>query len=163
MESSSSNSLSHWNYLNLLLLRPVLAVSFVFSFIIFGWLLAWKLVLVHVPLVQEIFGLRKKQFKPKPSGRGRLSRFYNGINASNSSLDCLMNSLSSAAGCSADFSEVPVAFFLPGPAETLTVAGLRSLSPRRNPRRNSSITIPSLNSSDSSRAIASCNYMKGKW
>ncbi|KAI9201601.1 hypothetical protein LWI28_025896 [Acer negundo] len=55
MESSSSNSLSHLNYLNLLLLRPVLAVSFVFSFIIFGWLLAWKLVLVHVPLVQEIF------------------------------------------------------------------------------------------------------------
>ncbi|KAK0577272.1 hypothetical protein LWI29_030511 [Acer saccharum] len=55
MESPSSNSLSHWNYLNLLLLRPVLAVSFVFSFIIFGWLLAWKLVLVHVPLVQEIF------------------------------------------------------------------------------------------------------------
>lgn len=43
----------------------------------------------------------------------------------------------------------------PGPAETLTIAGLSNLSPRINPRRNSSITIPSLNSLDSSRAIAS--------
>lgn len=45
-----------------------------------GWVLAWKLVLVHVPLVQEIFGLRKKPRKPKPR-TGRLSRFYNNINA----------------------------------------------------------------------------------
>ncbi|KAL5777088.1 hypothetical protein ACOSP7_010014 [Xanthoceras sorbifolium] len=87
MESSSPNFLWHWNNINLLLLRPTLAVSFVLSFIIFGWLLAWKLVLVHVPLVQEIFGLRKKPIKPKPPSRGRLSKFYNGINASKSSPD----------------------------------------------------------------------------
>ncbi|MBA0775466.1 hypothetical protein Gotri_010612 [Gossypium trilobum] len=110
MESSSSstslNFLSYWNYLNFLLFRPVLAVLFVLSFIILwfcwliilfsslffllecinknfkfiGWLLAWKLVLVHVPLVQEIFGLRKKPVKPKPPTR-RLSRYYNSINS----------------------------------------------------------------------------------
>lgn len=43
----------------------------------------------------------------------------------------------------------------PGPAETLTIAGLSNLSPRTNPLLNSSITTPSLNSFDSSRAIAS--------
>lgn len=43
----------------------------------------------------------------------------------------------------------------PGPAETLTIAGLSRRSPRRKPRLNSSITMPSLNSLDSSRAIAS--------
>ncbi|MBA0866859.1 hypothetical protein Goshw_025114 [Gossypium schwendimanii] len=52
-----------------------------FKFI--GWLLAWKLVLVHVPLVQEIFGLRKKPVKPKPPTR-RLSRYYNRINSHSS-------------------------------------------------------------------------------
>ncbi|MFQ6639782.1 hypothetical protein Gotur_015344 [Gossypium turneri] len=70
MESSSSstslNFLSYWNYLNFLLFRPVLA-----------------LVLVHVPLVQEIFGLRKKPVKPKPPTR-RLSRYYNSINSHSS-------------------------------------------------------------------------------
>ncbi|KAK1553792.1 hypothetical protein Q3G72_003649 [Acer saccharum] len=68
MESPSSNSLSHWNYLNLLLLRPVLAVSFVFSFIIFGWLLAWKLVLVHasmllIPLLTEKMAQNQQEIK----------------------------------------------------------------------------------------------------
>jgi hypothetical protein len=34
-------------------------------------------VLVHVPLVQEIAGLRpKKPSKPKPANRGRFSKFY---------------------------------------------------------------------------------------
>lgn len=54
-----------------------------FCVIFVGWFLAWKLVLVHVPLVQEIFGLRKKVMKPKPPGRGRITRFYNRINAQN--------------------------------------------------------------------------------
>lgn len=45
-----------------------------------GWILAWKLVLVHVPLVQEIFGLRKKSVKPKPPTRHRLSKFYGSMN-----------------------------------------------------------------------------------
>ncbi|XP_015571520.1 uncharacterized protein LOC107260860 [Ricinus communis] len=75
--------ISHWDYLVLLILRPILAISFVFLVISLGWLLAWKLVLVHVPLVQEIFGLRKKPFKPKPMTR-RISRYYNSINARNS-------------------------------------------------------------------------------
>ncbi|KAI8550916.1 hypothetical protein RHMOL_Rhmol06G0144700 [Rhododendron molle] len=82
--SSSQLSASYLDYLNLLLLRPILAISFVLSLILFGWLLAWKLVLVHVPLVQEIFGLRKKPIKPKPPTRGRFSRFYNTIDAHNS-------------------------------------------------------------------------------
>ncbi|XP_050236099.1 uncharacterized protein LOC126686108 [Mercurialis annua] len=74
---------SHWDYLVLLILRPILAVSFVFLLILIGWLLAWKLVLVHVPLVQEIFGLRKKPAKIKPTTR-RLSKYYNSINSRNS-------------------------------------------------------------------------------
>ncbi|KAF9687265.1 hypothetical protein SADUNF_Sadunf02G0075500 [Salix dunnii] len=76
MESSSS--LSQWDYLGFLILRPFLAILFVFSFISIGWILAWKLVLVHVPLVQEIFGLRKKTTKPKPPTR-RISRIYDTI------------------------------------------------------------------------------------
>ncbi|KAB5568652.1 hypothetical protein DKX38_002445 [Salix brachista] len=77
MESPPS-SLSHWDYLGFLILRPLLAILFVFSFISIGWILAWKLVLVHVPLVQEIFGLRKKPTKPKPPTR-RISRIYDTI------------------------------------------------------------------------------------
>ncbi|XP_031273070.1 uncharacterized protein LOC116131558 [Pistacia vera] len=77
--SSSSNSIGVWNYLILLLLRPILAISFVLSFILLGWFLAWKLILVHVPLIQDIFGLREKRIKPKPPSRGRFSKFYNTI------------------------------------------------------------------------------------
>ncbi|KAL4556325.1 hypothetical protein LXL04_038973 [Taraxacum kok-saghyz] len=62
---------------NLLILRPILAVSFVLTLLVFGWFLAWKLLLVHVPLVQEIFGLKKKPCVPKPLTRHRFSRFYN--------------------------------------------------------------------------------------
>ncbi|WKA09511.1 hypothetical protein VitviT2T_027150 [Vitis vinifera] len=90
MESSSSSSfqsldsseyvISNLDHFNLFILRPFLATTFVLSFILLGWLLAWKLVLVHVPLVQEIFGLRNKSRKPKPQ-TGRLSRFYSNINA----------------------------------------------------------------------------------
>ncbi|KAK4559593.1 hypothetical protein RGQ29_008708 [Quercus rubra] len=83
--SSSKYSLSSWEYLALLFIRPILAIAFVISLISLGWWLAWKLVLVHVPLVQEIFGLRKKTVKPKPSTRGRLSKIYNSMNARNSS------------------------------------------------------------------------------
>nr|XP_034889106.1 uncharacterized protein LOC118029338 isoform X2 [Populus alba] len=77
--SPSSPSPSLWDYLGLLILRPALAILFVTSFIS----IAWKLVLVHVPLVQEIFGLRKKLTKPKPR-TGRISRIYNTIDARNS-------------------------------------------------------------------------------
>ncbi|CAI0408528.1 unnamed protein product [Linum tenue] len=83
--SSSSSSPSPLDYIVLLILRPIAAISFVFVFIALGWLLAWKLVLVHVPLVQEIFGLRKKPAKFKPQTR-RLSKYYNSINARNSSV-----------------------------------------------------------------------------
>ncbi|CAK9182293.1 unnamed protein product [Ilex paraguariensis] len=86
MDSSSyaGHSLSYYDYLNLLFLRPILAITFVFSLLLLGWFLAWKLVLVHVPLVQEIFGLRKKPVKPKPETRRRLTRFYNSFNTQNS-------------------------------------------------------------------------------
>ncbi|WCJ44564.1 hypothetical protein M5689_025223 [Euphorbia peplus] len=83
--SASSPCCSFWqcNFLMLLIIRPALAISFVFLFISLGWFLAWKLVLVHIPLVQEIFGLRKKPVKPKPATR-RLSKYYNSMNARNS-------------------------------------------------------------------------------
>ncbi|XP_042507418.1 uncharacterized protein LOC122083616 [Macadamia integrifolia] len=84
MESSlSSFSPSYLDYLVLYFFRPLLAVTFVLSLILLGWFFAWKLVLVHVPLVQEIFGLRKKPVKPKPATRGRLSRFYSGVDSRN--------------------------------------------------------------------------------
>ncbi|KAK4801099.1 hypothetical protein SAY86_021586 [Trapa natans] len=70
-------SLSFWNYL--------------------GWALAWKLALVHVPLVQEIFGLRKKIVRPKPENRRRLSKFYGSTNSAsqscNSPMLCARSSL----------------------------------------------------------------------
>ncbi|PIN01668.1 hypothetical protein CDL12_25821 [Handroanthus impetiginosus] len=89
MESfpDESFSPSYWDYFTFLLLRPILAVLFTFSLLSLGWLLAWKLVLVHVPLVQEIFGLRKKSVKPKPAGRRRFTQFYNRRNAQNPSLE----------------------------------------------------------------------------
>uniref|UniRef100_A0A453DZ98 Uncharacterized protein n=1 Tax=Aegilops tauschii subsp. strangulata TaxID=200361 RepID=A0A453DZ98_AEGTS len=42
-----------------------------------SWYVAWRTVLVHVPLVQEVTGLRrnKKPAKPKPPNRGRIGRF----------------------------------------------------------------------------------------
>lgn len=49
-----------------------------------GWFSAWKLVLVHVPLVQEIFGMRKKPVMPKPENRRRLTEFYKSIDTKNS-------------------------------------------------------------------------------
>ncbi|KAJ8762910.1 hypothetical protein K2173_023039 [Erythroxylum novogranatense] len=84
--SSSSSSISNWETLNLLVIRPILAITFVFVFLSIGWLLAWKLVLVHVPLVQEIFGLRKKPAKPKPPAR-RFSRYYNSSSINSRSSD----------------------------------------------------------------------------
>ncbi|RXH75865.1 hypothetical protein DVH24_042652 [Malus domestica] len=83
VSSSSDMSLSYWDYLSLLILRPLFAITVVFLFISVGWWLAWKLVLVHVPLVQEIFGLRKKPVQPKPPTR-RFSKIYNTIEAHNS-------------------------------------------------------------------------------
>ncbi|XP_044510434.1 uncharacterized protein LOC123228967 [Mangifera indica] len=85
MESSSSfSALGVWNYLNLFLLRPILAVSFVLSFILLGWFLAWKLILVHVPVIQDIFGLRQKRIEPKATSRGRFSEFYKTIDGNKS-------------------------------------------------------------------------------
>jgi hypothetical protein len=108
MESSSS--LSIWELTVIFFLRPLLAIAFVLSlitlgkqlvpnfnflsslyrsliqfiliivFVSTGWLLAWKLVLVHVPLVQEVFGLKKKPIRSKPQ-TGRLSKIYTEINA----------------------------------------------------------------------------------
>ncbi|CAM8942917.1 unnamed protein product [Rhodiola kirilowii] len=78
MESLPDNSLSYSDHFNLIILRPLAAVLFVFSFIVIGWALAWKLVLVHVPLVQEVCGLKKKQFKPKPPTR-RFSKLYSAM------------------------------------------------------------------------------------
>ncbi|XP_062096617.1 uncharacterized protein LOC133802334 [Humulus lupulus] len=78
VSSSSDIPLSGLGYFNRLLLRPLLAIAFVLFLIILGWFLAWKLVLVHVPLVQEIFGLRKKTSRPKPT-TGRLSKIYSNI------------------------------------------------------------------------------------
>ncbi|KAK9109458.1 hypothetical protein Sjap_017518 [Stephania japonica] len=70
---------SLWDYSVLILLRPLLAIAFTLSLIFLGWVLAWKLVLGHVPLVQEILkSLRKKPVKQKPPTR-RLSRFYSGV------------------------------------------------------------------------------------
>ncbi|XP_020571561.1 uncharacterized protein LOC110018554 [Phalaenopsis equestris] len=71
-----------WEYTIIFFLRPLLAILFIFSLILLSWFVAWKTVLVHVPLVQEIFGLRKKPVRPKPPNRHRFSRFYN----SNSSI-----------------------------------------------------------------------------
>lgn len=69
---------SYWGeYAQVFLLRPLLAILIVFSLIAFSWFVAWKTVLVHVPLVQEIFGLKRKSVTPKHHARHRLSRFYN--------------------------------------------------------------------------------------
>ncbi|CAN8303352.1 unnamed protein product [Cochlearia groenlandica] len=77
MESPSSVM----EYTFFFVVRPILAFSFVVCFIALWWYMAWKLVLSHVPLVQEIFGLRKKTFKPKPQSRGRFSKFYKSISS----------------------------------------------------------------------------------
>ncbi|KAL1805454.1 hypothetical protein ACET3Z_028522 [Daucus carota] len=83
--AAAASSASNWDYINLFFLRPILAILFVFSLLLLGWYLAWKLVLVHVPLVQEIFGLRKKSFTPKPPSRRRFSKFYNSLNSTGTS------------------------------------------------------------------------------
>lgn len=59
----------------LLVLRLLVAFLLVAVCIFLGWFLAWKLILVHIPLVQEICGLRKKPKEPRPT-TGRLSRLY---------------------------------------------------------------------------------------
>nr|GMD78032.1 hypothetical protein DM860_007765 [Ipomoea batatas]GMD82091.1 hypothetical protein DM860_007765 [Ipomoea batatas] len=84
MEEYYLLSTSSLNYLSLFFLRPISAIIFVLSLLLFGWFLAWKLVLVHVPLVQEIFGLRKKPVKPKPENRRRFTQFYNDMDARSS-------------------------------------------------------------------------------
>ncbi|KAL5128593.1 hypothetical protein HKD37_14G040810 [Glycine soja] len=78
-----SLSMSIWEYTVLLLLRPLLAVTFVLFLISLGWFVAWKLVLVHVPLVQEVFGLKKKAVRVKPP-TGRFSKIYGTLHAKNS-------------------------------------------------------------------------------
>ncbi|KAI3818751.1 hypothetical protein L1987_12568 [Smallanthus sonchifolius] len=85
MESSLGCSLAYSDRLNFFVVRPVLALSFVLSFLVLGWCLAWKLLLVHIPLVQEIFGLKKKHYLPKPVTRHRFSRFYSTLSLNNNS------------------------------------------------------------------------------
>uniref|UniRef100_A0A0D9VGZ7 Uncharacterized protein n=1 Tax=Leersia perrieri TaxID=77586 RepID=A0A0D9VGZ7_9ORYZ len=64
----------------LFVLRPLLAFSFVFSIVALSWYVAWRTVLVHVPVVQEIAGLRrKKPVKPKPENRFRFVDFYRSL------------------------------------------------------------------------------------
>ncbi|KAL5714463.1 hypothetical protein ACHQM5_016426 [Ranunculus cassubicifolius] len=76
-----NSSISYWDYTILLLLRPLAAIIFVLLLILLGWLFAWKLVLVHVPLVQEICkSFKKKPKKAKPPKR-RFSNFYNTVDA----------------------------------------------------------------------------------
>ncbi|KAK7385255.1 hypothetical protein VNO78_30969 [Psophocarpus tetragonolobus] len=75
--------LSFWDYTVLFLLRPLFAIAFVLFLISLGWLVAWKLVLVHVPLVQELFGLKKKPPRVKPP-IGRFSKIYSNLHAQNS-------------------------------------------------------------------------------
>nr|DAD39388.1 TPA_asm: hypothetical protein HUJ06_013711 [Nelumbo nucifera] len=84
MESLSSSLVpSYWDYLVLYFLRPILAVAFAVSLLLLGWFLAWKLVLVHVPLVREVCGLNKKPKRVKPPTR-RLSRIYKSMDSRNS-------------------------------------------------------------------------------
>ncbi|CAN6273028.1 unnamed protein product [Urochloa humidicola] len=66
-----------WELAVVFLVRPLFALVFVFTLILLSWYVAWRTVLVHVPLVQEIAGLRpKKAVKPKPANRGRFAKFY---------------------------------------------------------------------------------------
>ncbi|RAL50091.1 hypothetical protein DM860_007765 [Cuscuta australis] len=85
MEESYLTLTSSWAYLSLFFIRPISAIIFVLTLLVFGWLLAWKLVLVHVPLVQEIFGLKKRPVKPKPENRRRFTQFYKDMDSRNSS------------------------------------------------------------------------------
>ncbi|CAN6481985.1 unnamed protein product [Victoria cruziana] len=70
--------MSAWESFFIIIGRPALAVFFVFSLIVLGWVGAWKLILVHIPLVREICGLKKKPPQPKPV-TGRLSRYYSAL------------------------------------------------------------------------------------
>ncbi|XP_017424273.1 uncharacterized protein LOC108333364 isoform X2 [Vigna angularis] len=76
-------SLSFWEYTVIFFLRPLFAIVFVLFLISSGWFVAWKLVLVHVPLVQEVFGLKKKPVRVKPQ-IGRFSKIYSTLHAQNS-------------------------------------------------------------------------------
>ncbi|XP_077248738.1 uncharacterized protein LOC143888262 isoform X2 [Tasmannia lanceolata] len=95
MESSYSS----WDYIYLIILRPILAIVFILSLIFLSWYLAWKLVLVHVPIVQEICGMRKKPSQPKPATR-RLSRYYNTVihNSPSGPQICRNNNLGAEVG-----------------------------------------------------------------
>ncbi|KAK7301287.1 hypothetical protein RJT34_12148 [Clitoria ternatea] len=83
MQMEMKLSLSFWEYTTILLLRPLLAITFVLFVLSLGWFVAWKLVLVHVPLVQEVFGLKKKPLRSKPPTR-RLSKIYSSLHAQDS-------------------------------------------------------------------------------
>jgi hypothetical protein len=67
-----------------------------------------------------------------------------------------IQTVASSSVSSTDSSEdAGLVFSSPGPVETFTVAGLSTLSLKRNPRWTSCETIPALNCVDSSLAIAS--------
>jgi hypothetical protein len=83
------------------------------------------------------------------------------MNKSESSRDYYLSSILAAVeGCSKDLAGAAEDFLFPGPKETFTSAGLTTLSFSMKPRRDSLIIIPSLSTSDSSRATASCSYNK---
>ncbi|XP_057531730.1 uncharacterized protein LOC130809894 [Amaranthus tricolor] len=77
---SITYSLSTQDYLLLFFLRPFSAFLFILFILFLGWWLAWNTVLVHVPLVQEIFGLRKKSAKGGPPPKRFFSNYYHSLN-----------------------------------------------------------------------------------
>ncbi|GAY41691.1 hypothetical protein CUMW_061380 [Citrus unshiu] len=208
MESSSSsiaaNSLYYWNYFNLFLLRPILAISFALFFILlevlylaFDSAMVWKAVpfegheeiKCNVILRSLMAGHLLKTYERVLLAYNHMLLYSGQLQIQAAQNDRTLEDLKSKSqlyvldwiplaihvmylslpvtrvrdpqnmkSCPADFSVATEAFFRPGPTETFTLAGLISRSPRRNPRRVSSIIIPSLNSSDSSRAMASCTY-----
>ncbi|XP_015688945.1 uncharacterized protein LOC107303572 [Oryza brachyantha] len=77
MAGGAALAAAAWELAVVFFLRPLLALAFVLSIIALSWYVAWSTVLVHVPLVQEMAGLRpKKPVKPKPDNSGRIIRFY---------------------------------------------------------------------------------------
>ncbi|KAF0932200.1 hypothetical protein E2562_008726 [Oryza meyeriana var. granulata] len=80
MAGAAAMAAAAWQLAVVFVLRPLLAFAFVLSIIALSWYVAWRTVLVHVPLVQEIAGLRrKKPVKPKPENRGRFASFYRSL------------------------------------------------------------------------------------
>ncbi|XP_011628875.1 uncharacterized protein LOC105421789 [Amborella trichopoda] len=69
-------AMAGWDTFCLLVLRPFLATVFVLTVIGLGWVVAWKVLLVRVPVIQEIFGLKKNSPKKTKPVTRRLSEYY---------------------------------------------------------------------------------------